>query len=501
MQKQEQLHLVKNEFFHFSIYSLIFQKNKNWILIFKSFLFYKSNLYKSNFQKKKKESFSGIRTVASLTSELIQIDRYTKKLVDARKLGMKRGLVSGLGMGITMLSMFGTYALAFWYGGTLIVSGEYTGGTVMTVFFSVIFGAFALGQTSPSLEAISKGTGAGYKMFSTIERVSPIDPTSEEGFKPEKIEGNIDFEKVVFRYPTRADVTVLNGLDLQIRSGQTVALVGQSGCGKSSTISLIQRFYDIEGGSITLDGYKLSELNIKWLRSQFGYVGQEPVLFSGTIADNIRFGKPNATQEEIEEAAKASNAHNFIMKFPDKYDTFVGEKGAQLSGGQKQRIAIARAMIRNPKILLLDEATSALDNKSEKIVQEALDRIMKNRTTIVVAHRLSTIRNADQIFVFNKGQIVEKGNHDELIKLDGIYKTLIIAQGGVTNEGEKNSERLSPGEDEDKPLAKSSEEYIFREEEEEKPKVEEEVEDKKSKKKKKKKKNLKMMFHYFVFIN
>jgi len=239
------------------------------------------------------------------------------------------------------------------------------------------------------------------------------------------LSGALDFVDVQFSYPTRPNIKVLDKFNLSIEAGQIVALVGPSGCGKSSVISLIERFYDTLQGDIKFDDYYVKDVNIKWLRHQIGLVSQEPVLFSGSIAENIAYGKEGATQEEIEAAARSANAHNFITEFPDGYKTQVGERGAQLSGGQKQRIAIARAIIKNPKILLLDEATSALDSESEKVVQEALDTVMKGRTTIVVAHRLSTIQHADKICVFRDGKIYEQGTHKELLALGGAYYELV----------------------------------------------------------------------------
>jgi len=258
--------------------------------------------------------------------------------------------------------------------------------------------------------------------------LSDIDPTSEEGKKPDSCEGRIIIRDICFTYPTRPDAQVLKKFSLKVEPGTVVALVGHSGCGKSSVVCLLERFYDIQDGELLLDGVSIKELNVRWLRQHIGLVGQEPVLFSGSIADNIRMGKPDATDEEVENAAKASNAHNYIMDFPDKYNTQVGEKGTQLSGGQKQRIAIARAIIKNPSILLLDEATSALDSESEKVVQQALDSVMKGRTTIVVAHRLSTIRYADIIAVIEEGQVAEMGKHEELMELNGIYRSLVERQ-------------------------------------------------------------------------
>ena len=223
-----------------------------------------------------------------------------------------------------------------------------------------------------------------------------------------------------FSYPSRNDVQIFNDLSFKIESGSTVALVGSSGCGKSTTIQLIQRFYDAHTGSILIGNTNIKDLNLKWLKSQLGVVNQEPILFGTSIIENIRYGKETATEQEIIQAAKNANAHDFIMKLPKKYDTLVGDRGGQLSGGQKQRIAIARALVRNPKILLLDEATSALDNESESIVQSALDLARQGRTTIIVAHRLSTIRNADLIYCFNtNGQIIECGTHNDLMSLKG----------------------------------------------------------------------------------
>jgi ATP-binding cassette subfamily B (MDR/TAP) protein 1 len=395
------------------------------------------------------EAVSGIKTVASFSGEDHEVKRYSSKLDKAMAVGVKRGFLNGLGLGLMMAIIFWTYALAMWYGGELVADGEYTGGKVLTVFFSVLMGAFALGQTSPSQQALAKGQAAAAKLFETINRKPEIDGTSDEGkrISPEAFVGQIQLNNIHFHYPTRPDSKVLRGLNLSIREGQMIALVGPSGCGKSSIVSLIQRFYDPVEGEILVDDVNLKELNVKWWRQQLGLVSQEPVLFAGTIADNIRFGKPDATQEEIEAAAKSANAHNFIVTFPDQYNTYVGEKGAQLSGGQKQRIAIARAIIKNPKVLLLDEATSALDSESEKIVQEALDQVMKGRTTIVIAHRLSTIRDANVIAVIKEGQVAELGNHEELIARNGLYAELVAAQQRKSEDafkgldGDQNKEK------------------------------------------------------------
>ena len=276
---------------------------------------------------------------------------------------------------------------------------------MLTVFFSVLIGGFQIGQAAPYIEALLMAKTVAGPIFKVIERVSLIDSSSKSGMRPMKVVGDICFSNVFFNYPSRPDVKILRGISLDIPSGKTVALVGSSGCGKSTCIQMAQRFYDPLQGKVMLDGNDLKDLNVGWLRDNIGIVSQEPVLFDCTIRENILFGKPEATDDEIEKACRDANAMDFIKKLPKKFDTLVGERGAQLSGGQKQRIAIARALIKNPSILLLDEATSALDNESESIVQTALDRARDGRTTIVVAHRLSTVRTADLIVAFNQVNI------------------------------------------------------------------------------------------------
>ena len=259
-----------------------------------------------------------------------------------------------------------------------------------TVFFSVLLGALNVGQASPYIEAFSIAKGSASAIFKIIDRVPSIDSFSQEGIKPD-ITGNIEMRNVHFNYPARKDVEVLRGVNLKIEAGKTVSIVGPSGCGKSTVIQLIQRLYDPDSGSLLLDQTDIRQMNLGWLRDNIGVVGQEPVLFATTIRENIKFGRKNATDEEIEQASKEANAFNFIQGLPQKFDTIVGEKGAQLSGGQKQRIAIARAIIKKPKILLLDEATSALDFASEALVKAAIDNVQHGRTTIIVAHRYAMI--------------------------------------------------------------------------------------------------------------
>jgi len=369
--------------------------------------------------------------------------------MNAKKIGIIKGLNVGLGNGGVFGAAFLTYALGFWYGSKLVAdqighpcTGEtcITGGNILAVFFSVIMGSIALGQIAPPLAAFTSAKAAIYPMMEIINRKPLIDGFADTGEKPEvKPKGLITLDNVVFSYPTRPDIAVCNGYNLTINPGETVALVGRSGCGKSTVMNLLLRFYDPSSGSICLDSKEISKLNVRWLRNQIGYVGQEPILFAGTIAENIAYGLGDAERadinakemrEQIILAAKQANAHDFIMSFENQYETLVGSNGVSLSGGQKQRVAIARALVKKPSILLLDEATSALDAVSEKIVQESIDKLSltKAQTTIIIAHRLSTIRNADKIATISDGKIVEIGSHEELIAKNGIYADLVRLQ-------------------------------------------------------------------------
>uniref|UniRef100_A0A1A8DIH0 ATP-binding cassette, sub-family B (MDR/TAP), member 4 n=1 Tax=Nothobranchius kadleci TaxID=1051664 RepID=A0A1A8DIH0_NOTKA len=395
------------------------------------------------------EVLSAIRTVYAFSGQNKEIDRYHKNLEDAKRMGIKKAISANIAMGFTFMMIYLSYALAFWYGSTLILGGEYTIGKVLTVFFVVIIGVFAMGQTSPNVQTFASARGAAYKVYHIIDHNPSIDSYSNTGFKPDFIRGNIEFKNIHFNYPSRPDVKILDDMSLSVKNGQTMALVGSSGCGKSTTIQLLQRFYDPQKGSVSIDDHDIRSLNVRYLREMIGVVSQEPVLFATTISENIRYGRPDVTQREIEQASKEANAYDFIMNLPDKFETLVGDRGTQMSGGQKQRIAIARALVRNPKILLLDEATSALDAESETIVQAALDKVQQGRTTLIVAHRLSTIRNADVIAGFQKGQIVELGTHSELMEKKGVYHTLVTMQTfqkveETDEERELSAEERSP---------------------------------------------------------
>ncbi|KAG2316364.1 hypothetical protein Bca52824_019486 [Brassica carinata] len=374
------------------------------------------------------QAIAQVRTVYSYVGESKALSSYSEAIQYTLKLGYKAGMAKGLGLGCTYGIACMSWALVFWYAGVFIRSGTTDGGKAFTAIFSAIVGGMSLGQSFSNLGAFSKGKAAGYKLMEIINQRPTIVQDTLDGKCLEQVHGNIEFKDVTFSYPSRPDVIIFRNFSIFFPSGKTVAVVGGSGSGKSTVVSLIERFYDPNNGKILLDGVEIKTLQLKFLREQIGLVNQEPALFATTILENILYGKPDATMEEVEAAASAANAHSFITLLPKGYDTQVGERGVQLSGGQKQRIAIARAMLKDPKILLLDEATSALDASSESIVQEALDRVMVGRTTVVVAHRLCTIRNVDSIAVIQQGQVVETGTHEELIAKSGAYASLIRFQ-------------------------------------------------------------------------
>ncbi|CAO2178645.1 unnamed protein product [Urochloa humidicola] len=389
------------------------------------------------------QTLGAIKTVVSFNGEKQAIAMYNKLIHKAYKAAVEEGITNGFGMGSVFFIFFSSYGLAFWYGGKLILSRGYSGGDVINILFAIMTGAMSLGNATPCMAAFAEGQSAAYRLFATIKRKPEIDPDDPTGKQLEDIKGDVDLKDVYFSYPARPEQLIFDGFSLHVSSGTTMAIVGESGSGKSTVISLVERFYDPQAGEVLIDGINIKSLRLDWIRGKIGLVNQEPLLFMSSIRDNISYGKEDATFEEIKRAAELANAANFIDKLPDGYDTMVGQRGAQLSGGQKQRIAIARAIIKDPRILLLDEATSALDVESERIVQEALNRIMVNRTTLVVAHRLSTVRNADCISVVQQGKIVEQGAHDELImNPDGAYCQLIRLQESQEDE-QKLDRRMS----------------------------------------------------------
>ena len=402
------------------------------------------------------EAIAGVRTLNAYGREPHVIESFGANLLAACKQGIRMGRARAALEGTMAPIMFLLFGFGLWYGSSLVATdmednekcrfataeGEpqfpdatqcLTGGNVMTAFLSVLFGFMGLLQMLPGITALAAARTAAARVYTTLDAPpSAIDALSTEGVAPAtRAAGRIELRDVHFAYPSRLELPVYQGLNLTIEAGQTVALAGPSGCGKSTVVSLLERFYDTDGGAVLLDGVDVKNLNVRWLRAQIGLVSQEPVLFAGTIGWNISMGRDGATQEEVEAAATLSNAAGFVASFPDQYATEVGEKGVQLSGGQKQRLAIARALVRDPAILVLDEATSALDNESEAIVQAALDELLASggRTTLVIAHRLSTIRNADKIAVIEEGRVVEQGTHTELIERDaGVYRALVQYQ-------------------------------------------------------------------------
>lgn len=385
------------------------------------------------------QALSSVRTVYSFVGESKTIAMYSAALQGTVKLGLRQGLAKGLAIGSNGV-VFAIWSFMSYYGSRLVMYHGAAGGTVFAVGAAIAIGGLSLGSGLSNLKYFSEASAAAERVREVIKRVPKIDSDNMEGQILQSVSGEVEFRHIAFAYPSRPESIIFEDFNLRVPAGKSVALVGGSGSGKSTVIALLQRFYDPLGGEILLDGVAIDKLQLKWLRSQMGLVSQEPALFATSIKENILFGKEDASIEEVVEAAKASNAHNFISQLPEGYDTQVGERGVQMSGGQKQRIAIGRAIIKAPKILLLDEATSALDSESERVVQEALDKAAVGRTTIIIAHRLSTIRNADLIAVVQNGQVREIGSHDDLIEDDhGLYTSLIRLQ-----QTENTKEFVSP---------------------------------------------------------
>ncbi|XP_075509214.1 ABC transporter B family member 1 [Primulina tabacum] len=386
-----------------------------------------------------------IRTVLAFVGESRALKAYSEALKMAQRTGYRTGFAKGIGLGATYFTVFCCYALLLWYGGYLVRHHFTNGGLAIATMFAVMIGGLALGQSAPSMAAFVKARVAAAKIFRIIDHEPSVYRKDESGLELESVTGQLELMNVDFSYPSRPETKILDNFSLTVPAGKTIALVGSSGSGKSTVVSLIERFYDPISGQVLLDGHELKKLKLTWLRQQIGLVSQEPALFATTITENILLGRPNASLIEVEEAARVANAHSFVVKLPDGYDTQVGERGLQLSGGQKQRIAIARAMLKNPAILLLDEATSALDSESEKLVQEALDRFMIGRTTLVIAHRLSTIQKADLVAVLQQGSISEIGSHEELLVKgeNGVYSKLIRLQEAAHEASVNNARKSS----------------------------------------------------------
>jgi ATP-binding cassette subfamily B protein len=373
------------------------------------------------------ETISGVRTVRAFAQESTEADRYREGLV--RSLGLALERSKRVAWFTALASAVGYAAIigVLWYGGQLVLKGSMSIGALSSFILYTLTVAVSVGMLGSLWTDFMSATGAARRVFELLDHKPSMSLSG--GYIPPSVKGSIQLRDVHFAYPSRPDYVVFEKLSLDIAPGECLALVGPSGSGKSTLAALVSRFYDPLSGSILWDGIPVQTLDAGWLRRQIGIVAQDPVLLSTSIAANIRYGRPEADQAAIEAAARAANAHEFITALPDGYHTLVGERGIQLSGGQRQRVAIARAMLKDPRVLILDEATSALDAESEYLVQEALDRLMKGRTTLVIAHRLSTVRHANRVVVMEQGQIVQMGQHDELmLNQEGLYYRLVNRQ-------------------------------------------------------------------------
>ncbi|XP_058115512.1 ABC transporter B family member 15-like isoform X2 [Magnolia sinica] len=381
------------------------------------------------------EAVANLRIVAAFSSQGRILRMFDMAQDGPRRESIKQSLFAGLGLGTAQSLMICTWALDFWYGGKLIADGYISAKALFQTFMILVSTGRVIAEAGSMTTDLAKGSDAVRSVFAVLDRYTHIEPEDPDGRRPNKLTGNVELRDVDFAYPARPDVTIFKGFSLNIEAGRSTALVGQSGSGKSTIIGLIERFYDPTRGTVRIDGKDIRSFNLRSMRKHIALVSQEPTLFSGSIRENIAYGMDMVGEMEIMNAARAANAHEFISCLKDGYDTWCGDRGVQLSGGQKQRIAIARALLKNPAILLLDEATSALDSQSEKVVQEALDMVMVGRTSVVVAHRLSTIQNCDVIAVLEHGAVVEKGTHASLLAMGpkGSYFSLVNLQRPTTH--------------------------------------------------------------------
>jgi len=387
------------------------------------------------------EAISGVRVVQSFTAEPIEQDRYGTGIRASFRAALARAQLQGIMGGVMSFLTFGALAVVLWYGGRQVMAGDLTPGKLI----SFLFYAMQVGITVASLTSIfnqfQEALGASGRIFELLDERSDL-PEPARPHALGTVSGRVTFQGVSFGYGDRDDLPTLSDLNFDVQPGQLVALVGPSGAGKTTLVSLIPRFYDVSHGTLQIDGQDVRDLALRDLRANIGLVPQETLLFSGTVAENILYGRPGASLQDVQDAARAANAHDFIRAFPQGYDTVVGEKGIKLSGGQRQRVAIARAILKNPRILLLDEATSSLDSESEALVQDALERLMVGRTSFVIAHRLSTIRNATRILVLEAGRVVQDGTHDELMAAGGLYRGLYEMQ--FRREQDPHAEAAQP---------------------------------------------------------
>lgn len=373
------------------------------------------------------ETLQSVNVVKAFTNERLEVGRYTSSIQKVVDYALKAATFRGGFISFIIFVLFGGVVGVVWYGGNLVLSGELDFKDLFTFIIYTGFIGGSVGGLGDMYAQIQKTIGASERVLEILEEKSEVNVNRPFEFK--KTQGNVSFENVGFVYPSRADVTVLKDISIHVKAGEKVALVGQSGAGKSTLVQLLMKLYPLTKGKIVIDGEDISKQDVTELRSNIAIVPQEVMLFGGTIYENIAYGKPGSTEAEVFEAARKANAFDFINHFPEKFQTIVGERGVKLSGGQRQRVAIARAILKDPSILILDEATSALDSESEKLVQDALDELMKNRTTIIIAHRLATIRNVDTIYVLKDGAIAESGSHEDLVlKEEGIYANMVKLQ-------------------------------------------------------------------------
>lgn len=371
------------------------------------------------------ETLQSISTVKSFVGEAYESSRYSKGLNRVVHVALKTAKFRGAFISFIIFALFGGIVAVMWYGASLVASGEMSIGELVSFVLYTTFIGGSIAGLGDIYSQIQKAIGSSERVLEILDE--KVEESSE--FRVDNLEGKIEFEQVVFSYPTRPELQVLKDLSFYVNPGEKIALAGHSGAGKSTIIQLLLKFYEVHQGEIKIDGQNLNRWNLEQLRSHIGMVPQEVLLFGGSIRENIAYAKPNASEEEIIMAAKKANAWQFISQFPEGLDTLVGERGVKLSGGQRQRVAIARAILKDPSILILDEATSSLDAESEHLVQEALDELMKGRTTIIIAHRLATIRKVDRIYVLSEGKIVEQGNHLQLLEQeDGFYANLVRLQ-------------------------------------------------------------------------
>ena len=386
------------------------------------------------------ETLQGISNVKAFVNESFEVGRYNKSVREVVKIAMRGAKFRGIFASFIVFCLFGTIVSVVWYGSHLVQTGEISIASMFTFILLSTFVGAAMGSFPELYATMQKAFGASERVLEILaEENEPISMDEEKNVVHQKIHGNLDFKNVVFSYPSRKEITVLNGVSFEARKGEKVAIIGPSGAGKSTIAGLILRFYETQSGSLLFDGIPSTEFSLTDIRNQVAIVPQDVLLFGGTIRENIAYGRLKASEEDILMAARRANAHEFIIGFPEGYDTLVGERGVKLSGGQRQRIAIARALLKDPALLILDEATSSLDSESERLVQEALEELMKNRTSIIIAHRLSTIREADKIIVLEKGKVIESGKHSELMKNEGgLYRYLSQLQLEVQEPEEKS---------------------------------------------------------------